>query len=119
MSIGEKIKDLRKEKGINQQEIADLIGMHRSNYSKIENGQRELSVSALSNIASFFDLSTDQLMGEPDFPSEVKVADKTIMEKVKMIDQLEDEEKQTIFKMIDAFITNKKFKNFFKENIPA
>jgi transcriptional regulator with XRE-family HTH domain len=43
MSIGENIKHIRQQRGVKQQEIADLVGMHRSNYSKIENGQRELS----------------------------------------------------------------------------
>jgi transcriptional regulator with XRE-family HTH domain len=44
MNIGLNIKRLREDRGIRQAEIADLIGMHRSNYSKIENGQREISL---------------------------------------------------------------------------
>jgi transcriptional regulator with XRE-family HTH domain len=50
MDIGHNIKRLREDRGIKQHEIADLIGMHRSNYSKIENGQREISISALDKI---------------------------------------------------------------------
>lgn len=43
--------------------------------------------------------------------------DKTIMEQVKLIQELEPDEKITIFKMVDAFLTKKKFKDFFPKNI--
>ncbi|MBB4044920.1 hypothetical protein GGR06_002722 [Bacteroides reticulotermitis] len=38
---------------------------------------------------------------------------------MKMIQQLDDEDKQTIFKLIDKMLTNKKFKDFFSKNIAA
>ena len=38
MSIGQNIKKIREEKGLKQQQIAELIHMHRSNYSKVETG---------------------------------------------------------------------------------
>jgi len=41
MGLGANIRTLREQRNIKQQEIADLIGMHRSNYSKIETEQRE------------------------------------------------------------------------------
>ena len=34
-----------------------------------------------------------------------------------LISQLDDEDKKTIYSIIDKMLTNKKFKNFFKENI--
>ncbi|WP_460681411.1 helix-turn-helix domain-containing protein [Mucilaginibacter boryungensis] len=50
---------MREERGLTQQHIADLIGMHRSNYSKIENGQREISVTAIVKIAQHFKITID------------------------------------------------------------
>jgi len=41
------------------------------------------------------------------------------MEQVKLIPQLEYEEKSMVFKMIDTFLTKKKFKDFFQKNIAA
>jgi hypothetical protein len=41
------------------------------------------------------------------------------MEQVKLIAQLEPEEKSMVFKMIDTFLTKKKFKDFFQKNIAA
>jgi hypothetical protein len=36
---------------------------------------------------------------------------------VKMIQELEPEEKSMVFKMVDTFLTKKKFKDFFQKNV--
>ena len=120
MNIGTNIKRLREDRGIKQSEIADLIGMHRSNYSKIENGQREISVVAVDKIAKFFNISIDELLhlGE-DIPEEVSMEDKTTSEQIKLIQELDQEEKNMVFKLIETFLTKKKFKDFFNKNIAA
>lgn len=118
MKIGQNIKRLREAREVKQQEIADLIGMHRSNYSKIESGQREVSVAALDKIASFFGITLDELvhMGS-DVPEEVQVEDKTVAEQIRLIQELDQEDKNMVFKMIDTFLTKKKMKDFFKKNV--
>jgi transcriptional regulator with XRE-family HTH domain len=94
--------------------------MHRSNYSKIETGQREISVAAVDKIAGFFNMTIDELvhLGE-DIPKEVSMEDKTTTEQVKLIQELDQEEKNMIFKMVETFLTKKKFKDFFNKNIAA
>ncbi len=52
-------------------------------------------------------------------PQEITVEDKTLMEQVKMIQELEPEEKNMVFKMVDTFLTKKKFKDFFQKNVAA
>ena len=120
MNIGNNIKRLRENRGIKQSEIADLIGMHRSNYSKIENGQREISLAAINKIAKFFNISIDELvhLGE-DIPKEVSLEDKTTTEQVKHTQEFDQEEKSMVFNMIETFLTKKKFKDFFNKNIAA
>ena len=120
MDIGINIKRLREDRGIKQHEIADLIGMHRSNYSKIENGQREIALASVDKIAAFFNITIDELvhMGEA-VPKEVSMEDKTTVEQVKLIQELDQEEKSMVFKMIETFLTKKKFKDFFNKNIAA
>lgn len=116
--IGHTIKKVREEKNLTQQQIADVIHMHRSNYSKVESGERELSIEALNKIARFFGMTIDEVVNfDGDLPEEVTVEDKTLLEQVKLIQELEPEEKTMIFKMIDTFLTKKKFKDFFQKNI--
>jgi transcriptional regulator with XRE-family HTH domain len=103
-----------------QQQIAELIHMHRSNYSKIESGQREISVDALNKVARYFGMTIDQIVNfDGTVPQEITVEDKTLMEQVKMIQELEPEEKNMVFKMVDTFLTKKKFKDFFQKNVAA
>ncbi|TDG95403.1 helix-turn-helix domain-containing protein [Cardinium endosymbiont of Culicoides punctatus] len=118
--IGKTIKGIRKKKGLTQQQIAELVHMHRSNYSKVENGERELSIEAIDKIAKYFGMTIDQLVHfGGNVPDDIVVEDKTLMEQVKLINELEEEEKSMIFKMIDTFLTKKKFKDFFKKNIAS
>ena len=116
--IGKNIKKIREEKGLTQQSIADLIAMHRSNYSRVETGDRDLSIDAISKIAKYFNMTIDQLVNfEGDIPQEITIEDKSLAEQVKLIQGLELEEKNMVFKMVDTFLTQKKFKDFFQKNI--
>lgn len=112
------IKRLREQKRISRQEIVNLIGMHRSNYSKIESSQRELSIAADAKVAGYIGVTIDELVHLRDeLPEDVKVEDKTDLEQLKLIQELDPEEKNMVFKMIDTFLTKKKFKDFFKKNV--
>jgi transcriptional regulator with XRE-family HTH domain len=116
--IGKNIKRIREEKGLTQQSIADLIAMHRSNYSRVETGDRDLSIDAIGKIAKYFNMTIDQLVNfEGDIPQEVTIEDKSLAEQIKLIQGLELEEKNMVFKMVDTFLTQKKFKDFFQKNI--
>jgi len=46
----------------------------------------------------------------------VVIEDKTTVEQMRLIQQLDEDDKQTIFKLIDKMLTNKKFKDFFQTN---
>jgi transcriptional regulator with XRE-family HTH domain len=62
MQIAQNIKKLREEKGLLQKEIAITIGIHPSNYSKMEKGEREFNIEVLDKLAKFFNLSIDELV---------------------------------------------------------
>lgn len=47
------IREIRKKRGISQEEIAEVLECDPSNYSKIENGIQKLTVEALEKIADF------------------------------------------------------------------
>ncbi len=106
--------------GLTQQQIAELVHMHRSNYSKVESSERELSIEAINTVAKYFGMTIDKLVNfNGKMPDDVTVEDKSLMEQVKLIAELEPEEKSMVFKMIDTFLTKKKFKDFFAKNIAA
>jgi len=120
MEVGKNIKNIRKSRGITQQQLADLINMHRSNYSKVETGQREISISALTKIAKYFNVSVDDLIqSKNEIPQEIEIENIGLSEKIKLIEQLEEDEQNMVFKFIDSLLTKKKFKDFFNKNVAA
>jgi len=65
-------------------------------------------------------MTTDQILNyDGKIPKEVVIEDKTAVEQMRLIQQLEDEDRQTIFKLIDKMLTNKKFKDFFSKNVAS
>ena len=85
--------------------------MHRSNYLRVETSDRDLSIAAISKITKYSNMTIDQLVNfEGDIPQEVTIDDKALVEKVKLIQELEPEEKSMIFKLADTLLTQKKFK---------
>lgn len=50
-------------------------------------------------------------------PDEVTIIDKSTNERLKLIEQLEDEDKNAIYRIIDTMLTKSKFKDFFQKNV--
>ena len=120
MDVGANIKKIRKEKGLQQKQVALELGIDQSNYNKMENNKREPSLDVLNKLAGLFNVSVDQILNrDATIPIEVTVEDKTTTEQVRLIQQLDDSDKQTVFKIIDTMLTKKKFKDFFQKNIAA
>ena len=66
MSIGEKIKDLRFEKGLSQKKLAELIGVSQQVFVWWENNKHEPKATYLKALASFFEVTSDYLIGLSD-----------------------------------------------------
>ena len=64
-----RMRDLREDHDKTQQEIAELLNMHRSVYRRYESGEREIPVWALIKLADYYRVSTDYLLGLTDDPA--------------------------------------------------
>lgn len=76
--LGAKIKKLREQTGLSQEELAKFLGISRVSLSQIENGMRKISAEELSKLSKIFNISTDILL---DLKQDVEV----ILEKKKEI----------------------------------
>lgn len=61
-----RIRSLRNEFGLTQEELGKKIGQTKSNVSKYETGALEPGIDTLKVLAVFFDVSLDYLMGKSD-----------------------------------------------------
>ncbi|MBQ8229325.1 MAG: helix-turn-helix transcriptional regulator [Clostridia bacterium] len=66
LNLGTKLKELRKEKILTQQELAKSIDLSQSTISCWENGKRTPTVSALIKLCLLFNVSANYLLGLTD-----------------------------------------------------
>ena len=64
----ERLKELRTEKNINQVELSAEIGVSKGIISLWETGLREPGMYSLIQLAKFFEVSIDYLVGISDYP---------------------------------------------------
>lgn len=57
-----RLKELRLQKGVTQQEVARAIGCSANNYARYERGEREPDCATLKLLSKFFDVSIDYIL---------------------------------------------------------
>lgn len=66
MKANEKIKAMREQYHLTQEEVAEKLGMSITGYAKIERGQTNLSLDRLKQIATIFNLDMVKLLDDSD-----------------------------------------------------
>ena len=61
-----RIRDLREDKDMNQTQIAKMLGMSQTGYSKYETGENDIPTDVLIKLANFYNTSIDYLLGKTD-----------------------------------------------------
>ena len=65
-TTAERIKQLRKKKGISQSELAELIGVKNNTVSTWESGTRKPDFDALNLLSNYFEVSFEYILGSSD-----------------------------------------------------
>lgn len=113
-TISSNIKKLRELKDLSQKEVSAASGVPQGQYSRIENAKVEPSISTLEKLAAVFEVSLSEFFNNSPLDEDINLS---ILEKVKMIDTLQDDEQSALIKMIDLAIANKKMKDSLKAMI--
>ncbi len=109
MGLAENIRKVRKKKGWSQSELGEMIGSHLSHINRIETGKHNPSLEVLKKIANALEVSIDSLVnGTEEDLQEVKIEDKNMAERIKLLNTLEPEDRKAVIRVIDAMLTKKK-----------
>ena len=65
-SFAHRLKELREEKGVTQQEIGSLVNMSKMAISHWEKGHSEPSIAQLIVLSNYFEVTVDYLIGKTD-----------------------------------------------------
>jgi len=63
-----RIRDLREDRDLNQTEVARMLGMSQTGYSKYETGENDIPTVILIKLSRFYNTSIDYLLGETNDP---------------------------------------------------
>lgn len=63
MINGKRLKELRKNKGLNQTELRDILGVSKSSICCYENGTRTPTIETIIDLMHLFGVSADYLLG--------------------------------------------------------
>ncbi|MCI9170838.1 MAG: helix-turn-helix transcriptional regulator [Lawsonibacter sp.] len=63
VEFGKRLKTLRKEKGLKQTDMADIMGMTDRQYQRYEYGMINVPATTLNFFADYFGVTTDYLLG--------------------------------------------------------
>lgn len=63
-----RIRDMREDRDFNQTQVARMLGMSQTGYSKYETGENDIPTAVLIRLARFYGTSIDYLLGETDVP---------------------------------------------------
>jgi len=112
MDFGNKIVELRKKKGLNRDDLGNVVGTSGAMIGKYERDEMTSSVEMAKKIADALDVSLDYLVGY----SSVLVKDKKMAYRLELLDKISEEDRKTILKVMDSLLKeaqtaslNKKF----------
>ena len=102
--VGFNIIELRKKQNMLQKDLAFRVGIKPKDFSLIESGYSDVSVSLLEKIAIVFKVPVEVFL-LPHTTS--KVSNDTFIEKAKLLATIDNEKLDVIFNLLDIFIDSR------------
>lgn len=117
MEFGNRLKELRQQHGLTQAELANILDLGPTAISNYEANRNEPSFEKLVQLANYFDVSCDYLLGMSDkyLPVGGEVLDKDIIEIFHLYQEM-DLTSVNELKNYSNYLIYKQNKNFSKSN---
>ena len=110
MNIGENIKAFRSIKKLSQKEVALTIGIDQAQYSRIESGKVEPTVSSLKKIADALGIAIGDFFSD-EKPVDINSFDADLIERLKLMTELDKEDLKSLCHIIDIAVNKKRLKD--------
>ncbi len=109
MTLGQRIQELRKNAKLSQGDLAKKINISYPQMSRYEIKDVQPPADVLKRLADVFGVSIDFLVnGSLEQKAESSLDDNELLKQFKEVEQMNEDDKSTIKKLIDAFITKRK-----------
>ena len=108
MSFNKRLSELRKEKGISQEDLAKKIGVHTNVVGRYERGEANPSIEIATNISNVFGVSLDYLVAKTD-----TLIDSNILNAVLTIQKLPTQDKEAVLFTLNALLRDAKARSAY------
>jgi transcriptional regulator with XRE-family HTH domain len=106
--FAQRLRELRKQKDLSQTELGQLAGLHYTHIGRFERGTSRPSGDTLKRVADALGVTSDYLLeGATTQAAKARFADRELLKQFQEVEQLPDEDKNVIKKLLDAFLTKK------------
>lgn len=108
--IGQRIRDLRKQKRMSQTELAKSAGVSQTTVTAWETGKAEPSSSAVAKLADIFNVTTDYLLGRPELKKETDIDLDNALDNAVAYNgkPISDDDRAVAKSLLQAYFGNKK-----------
>lgn len=103
-NFAERVTALRKQRGLTQARMGELLGMAERSYNRWERGGHLPSLEMLVKAADIFQVTLDELVGRSDTITEPTIKNAELHQLVQEVDQLPDREQQAVIIMLDGLL---------------
>jgi transcriptional regulator with XRE-family HTH domain len=104
-----RLRQLRKQKGITQTEIAKLAGVHETHIGRYERGMSRPSAHVVKRLADALGVSADYLIeGSTEDAAKAKFEDRELLRQFQEVQTLPEEDKVLVKRFLNAFLVKKK-----------
>lgn len=110
MPLGERIKELRKERSWSQGDLAEKVGSDARQISRYENGKITPSTDAVVKIAEVFDVSLDYLLIDTAPRRPLHAGDPGLAARLGEIGELPDDDRESLLHIVDALLAKNRVK---------
>lgn len=105
-----KIKEIRESKNLNQETIANAINVSKNTYLNYEKGTQSPKLETIEKLAKYYGISVSEVIGDSE-PS----MDYKLKNKLSMIDELDEQEKESLMIIIEGLIMRNRNKTLEKK----
>ena len=112
--LGERIRQLRKKEELSQSDLAEKVGISYAQIGRYETKGVQPPAEVLNRIADSLKTTTDYLInGSSDEKAKASIKDSELLKQFTEVDSLPPEEKNTLVKVISAFVRDYKAKQAY------
>lgn len=106
--FAQRLRELRKNKNLSQTELGQLAGLHYTHIGRFERGTSRPSGDTLKRLADALGVTSDYLLdGAATEAAKARFEDRELLKQFQEVEQLPDEDKNVVKKLLDAFLTKK------------